>query len=165
MRYVEKYDREIVWIIECKKSLNLAVCEQALTGKPYCHMTSVAVPRKYEQSHGGYRRRRKMAQGYNFAQVALKQQGIGLMLISDPTQELGLPIEMVLNPAYRTDAHIEREVKRLREWLQPEHKTMAKAGTKGDKIVTPFSLTVMRLIQAGRDTPGWIVLRGAVTVT
>jgi len=165
VKHIPEYDQEIVWIIETKTSLNFTVCEQAMQRRPHCHMVSVAVPRKHSVNPNGWTKKKQPSAGYRFALAALKKFNIGLLFVSDPTVPgIEKPVEQPYEPTFIVDAHHAAATYKLREWLKPEHKTMAKAGTSGAGIVTPFRLTALRLTQIVRDTGGWMLLRDALVL-
>ena len=110
-------------------------------------------------------KKKQPSAGYRFALAALKKFNIGLLFVSDPTVPgIEKPVEQPYEPTFIVDAHHAAATYKLREWLKPEHKTMAKAGTSGAGIVTPFRLTALRLTQIVRDTGGWMLLRDALVL-
>jgi len=115
----------LVWIIECKKSLSLAVLEQAHEWMGHAHYRAVAVPRTT----------RKVA-GRNLAKKFLRDLGIGLLKSSHGGVE---SVSEVVKPK------LNRRPVRLKTTLEHLHeaqKTWAEAGNSGGERWTPFKQTV-----------------------
>jgi len=108
----------LIWVIEVKKALSLAVLEQAWEWRRYAPLISVATPNTD---------RRK--EGRRFAEWALYQMGVGAFTVDvyDEVQER-IPASLLRAPVLAD---------RLRAALNPAQKTFAPAGSRG-KHWTPF---------------------------
>lgn len=125
----------VVWIIECKASLTMALMQQALERQGWANYVSIAVP---QIVGGDYRQR-------TFPYLILREKGIGCI----ETTPYGSPHE-VIKPRLQRGA-ITRHV---RACLTEQHKDYAKAGNaRGDRL-TPFSRTCDSLRDAAIKEPG-----------
>ena len=111
----------LLWVIECKKALSLAVMEQAHRWRGCGHLISVATPRASRR-----------ASGRAFAEWALEQAGIGTISVAgDFTRE-------------ETKSRFDRRPSRLdwmRSSLREQQKTYAPAGSAHGGHWTPFKET------------------------
>lgn len=110
-------DLDRVWIIEVKKTLTFKLIDQARSRLSNAHWVSVAVPSKHRSSTSYY---------------MLRHFGIGLILA-------GYDVSESIEPKTNRAGH--KGAKWLISTLEPEHKTTAKAGTKGGGYWTPFKRT------------------------
>ncbi len=116
--------RQVVWVIECKRSLSLALLEQAHGWLGRAHCVSIATPRA-----------RRQPRGHQFAAEALRLTGMGWLEV-DPSGR-GEPVAQRVKPAIgRTAA-----VAPLRAALDERHKTYAPAGNAQSRRWTPFQRT------------------------
>lgn len=121
----------LLWVVECKKALSLAVMEQARHWRGCGHLISVATPRASRR-----------AAGRGFAEWALEQAGIGTIVAGGN----------FVNE--ETNARFNRKPSRLdwmRSALREQQKTYAPAGSAHGGHWTPFKETcdsIRRKLQA-----------------
>jgi hypothetical protein len=131
----------LTWIIECKKSLSLALLEQAMIWKQYgaSHYISVATTWKP-----------RLVRGEQAAKWFLRQQGIGLIYVR--------PCEIHQN----IPASIHRRAfTSLRKSLNDRQKTYALAGNADGRYWTPFQETCRALKRFVDKNPG-VCLKDAI---
>lgn len=129
----------IIWAIEVKKSLSIAVIEQACNWTRYAHFSSVAVP------NAGYSRVR------SFAYKIMTQNGIGVI------EDCWDGVKQHLQPRLNRHACTDYFTKGLLE----VHKTFASAGNSNSVRYTPFKGTAIALCKIAKEFPG-ISLRDAI---
>lgn len=129
----------ILWVIECKVSLSLALLEQVIGWKGHAHFISIATP---------YPRRR--VQGRRAAQRFLNQNGIGWLEIDRSV------VTKPLSP--RMDRRVTNT---LQQSLNERQKTYAPAGNCEGLRWTPFQETCLCLLRVVKENPG-IHLRAAM---
>ena len=135
----------VVWIVECKKTLSLALLYQAWNWNGYGNYVSVAVPRG-----DPYRRQPK---GRHAAKMFLREHGIGLLTVGKNTwSEIENPF--FVGEEIKPKLSRSQLVQRVRDVLHPEQKTYAKAGNPNGKRFTAFQATVMNLKDAVQKEPG-----------
>lgn len=127
----------LVWIIECKKSLSLSVMEQAYRWSRYANFVSVAVERR----RGSSSRR--------FAEHVLSTFGIGML-----TVDLGRPMGNSISEIIRPALNRKGLTARIKEKLLPIHKTFAKAGNSDGLRWTPFQQTSISIRHEVKKHPG-----------
>lgn len=146
---VERYGRcadivavkgNIVWIIECKLSLSLAVLEQAYRWCCNANFVSVAVP---YSTH---------AKGRAFASMIMSTFNIGYITVYNQSVTQDIP------PGLFRKA----KTKIIKNNLREEHKTFAKAGNSYGERFTPFRQTCIDLFHIVAANPG-ISLKEAIT--
>ncbi len=126
----------VVWIIECKASLTMALMQQAVERQRWANYVSVAVPQTIGSDYRDPR---------TFAYNILRDKGIGCI---ETTLYGGLREN--IKPRIQRGA-ITRHV---RACLTEQHKNYAKAGNaRGDRL-TPYSLTCDSLREAALKWPG-----------
>lgn len=124
----------LVWIIECKTSLNLKVICQAIDRSYWAHRVSVAVPRRSFP---------------RFAETILRSVGIGLLTVESG----GGFVAETVHPSFRRDALVKETFKSLHD----EQKTFCDAGSPGGLHWSPFKETCRRIREAVNATPGaWL---------
>ncbi len=114
----------LVWVVECKRSLSLSVLSQASLWR--VHFRSVAVP----STKRGSSRSRQLAY-----QVAREYCKVGII-----TLDYGRHIVQAVPPPLMREYH--RFTKTFRSLLTEDHKTFAKAGSKGGSHWTPYKSTI-----------------------
>lgn len=125
----------ILWTIECKNSLTLAVLEQSLNWLNKSHFVSVYVPQK------------KKVKGYRAALTLLVDNGIGLIKYSNMLISPGIHVE--LKPK------LNRKIsKSLFNSLHEEQKSFAPAGNSKGSRWTPFKQTCINLYSEVKTNPG-----------
>lgn len=129
----------LVWAIECKTSLSIAVMEQAYYWKHSAHFSSIAVPRS------------KRSRGSAFAERILERDGIGKISVG-----YGHVYQSVA-PALNRRAYADR----IRDRLCEEQKCGLAAGSSGGGYETPFRQTSRALARIVEERPG-ISLRDAI---
>ena len=127
----------LVWIIECKKSLSLSVMEQAYHWRRYSNFVSVAV------------QRRKGTGGRDFAIKVLRTFNMGLL-----TVDLGCPLNNKISEIIRPALNRKGLTKRIKEKLLPAHKTFARAGNPDGLRWTPFQQTSISILHEVKKHPG-----------
>lgn len=125
----------LVWVIEVKKTLNLGLMGQA--NHWHSHFRSIAVPAAKRHSQN-----RATA-----IHIAHKFYNLGVIEI----QKGGYIRETHPAPLMR---EYHRFAKRISDSLVPEHKTAAKAGSRGGGFYTPYRATVNAVRHYLRDHPG-----------
>lgn len=136
----------IVWAIECKVTLGLAVLAQAKGWIGMANLVSAAVP------HG-------RSTGRSFAEETAAAFGIGVLSIRapDPWAPGIRRVSETVRPAF-----LRRSSGRIKRALRPEHQTSAPAGSNGGRF-TPYRATIKRLQELLR-THGPLPVRKAVAL-
>lgn len=138
----------LVWIVESKAALGLAVIEQIEGWHQYAHFRSVAVPDADRINHS---RGRTSPRGRAYAERLLSDQGVGLFLI-DQMYPGSVP-EVLRYESPRMNRHA-INAKTLRERLEPEHKTFSKAGSANGSCWSPFRRTLKYVRAYLEEHPG-----------
>lgn len=126
----------LIWVVELKRTLSLAVMEQAHYWRENANYVSVATP-------GGM----KVNRLNRFKERTLRKYGIGLMLVE--VREQG-----VLSVYEKINSILIRKTQKF-EWnLCEEHKTMCQAGSSSGGHFTAFKATVMNLKEYLKRHPG-----------
>jgi hypothetical protein len=122
----------LTWIIECKRSLSLALLDQALMWERFgaAHYISVAVP--YGPKRGG-----------QAAEWFLRQNGIGLITVRKNGAHQNIP-PRIHRKAFSS----------LRKSLNDRQKTYAPAGNADGLYWTPFQETCRTLRRFVDEHPG-----------
>lgn len=115
----------IKWGIEVKTSSGLAVIEQAVTLKNYCHYTSVACP-----------------PGSRFSELICRHFGIGILEVYRNQEDC----------KERLKPHLNRRTLKIN--LHEEQKTYCAAGSNNGGHWTEFKGTVDHLIRHVANNPG-----------
>jgi len=131
----------LVWVVECKTTLSIALMAQAAKWRIYAHYVSVAVPIPVRRPGG---RRIRPNRGRAFAENILRDHGIGLIDITH-----GEPFETIPPQLNRKPW-----VKQLRESLNERHLSYAPAGNAEGRRWTPFQETCDQIRREVRNTPG-----------
>ncbi len=144
----------ILWAIEVKKKLNFEVISQAHNNARFFHFSSIAVP---APSRKGYYNGRAMAK------MICQDYGIGVIEL-DPTVAFdGITHYHKYNDEIYVNENIPPKLfrknhqyvkDRLLPSLMPEHKTYAKAGSKGGARFTPYRATMERIKSILLSHPG-----------
>lgn len=123
----------LTWVIECKKSLSLALLDQALMWKRFgsANYISVAVPYKVRR-------------GSHAAEWFLRQNGIGLITV----REHDGTYQEIPASLYR------KAFSSLRKSLNDRQKTYAPAGNADGRYWTPFQETCRVLKRFVDENPG-----------
>lgn len=152
-----------IWLVETKTTLNLDVIGQAISWQRYVHWVSVGVPSA-----------KRSSKGRDIAWSILKEHGIGLLTVE---QTWGNTLKV----DERTEPRLWRHRNRPKKWysvtnreppspekirrgyleriqefrgnLSPEHKTFAKAGSKG-KHWSPWQNTMREVVRYVHKNPG-----------
>ena len=127
----------LVWVIECKKSLSLSVMEQACRWRRYANFTSVAV------------QRRKGTDSRLFATKVLSKFNMGML-----TVDLGYPLANKISEIVRPALNRKGLTARIKEKLLPIHKTFARAGNADGLRWTPFQQTSLSILCEVKNHPG-----------
>ena len=122
--------KPLVWILECKNSLTLAVIEQADGWRDYANYLSIVVPQMSWS--------RRVA-GRSMAFHLLNMLGIGVLEAHDNTWG-GPQVQEKVQPRLRR-----RVSSQLFGILTEDHKTFAEAGNPDGKRLTPFTMTCLRV--------------------
>lgn len=141
-------DGPMISIIECKLSFGVQVVGQAIDRVRSAHRVWVAVPAATQGS-------------LLVLRPALELYGIGVLTVAKPYGSPGrhTVVEQVAPRMNRRSPHAQR----LRDRLEPEHKTFAEAGTASGKRWTAFESTRRELINVVRENPG-ISMSGAIKI-
>jgi len=116
----------LLWIIEVKKSLSLALLEQALRWRGYANYISIATPNP-----------KRHTKGEDAARLFLKHFGIGRLSIR---RRSGDNVDQMIAP------HLCRNrLGTLMDCLTEHHKTYAQAGNADGRRWTQFRNTCMEL--------------------
>lgn len=123
----------LVWVLECKRTLSLSLMAQAEGWKKLAHYVSIVVPMK------------KRWTSQRLLERILDYLGIGCYMVSKPDiiSEFA-PVK--LNRKANSD--------RIRKNLTELHKTWAKAGNARGSRYTPFQHTKDNLIHEVKKHPG-----------
>lgn len=142
----------LVWIIETKVSLSMAVLEQAWDWRRYnnAHFVSVATP--VLRSRGG---------AHDFVAAVMKQLGMGWLQVMAGGESDGWArfhngdfVEERVHP------RLFRKIRKdqcIRERLTEEHKTFAAAGNSDGIRLTPWALTCRNIQLAVKKQPGLLL--------
>lgn len=144
VKKIGKYQKPIIWIIECKVSFGAAVCAQAYhwASRRMAHYVSIAY-----YSSKPYTR---FTNTQHFLAGVLKSYGIGTIEISNKFS--GNYYDEVQTPEYK---HVRwNNFDRMIGSLTDLHKTYARAGNADGKKITAFSLTRDHLIEYVKKHPG-----------
>lgn len=135
----------ILWVIECKTSLGLAVIEQAEWWTTWANLASVATPVRQivGWSARSYSARSKQARSDGFADRVAGAFGIGSLRIAHGE------IREALRPVLRR-----RVMPDLRDCLTPEMKHYAEAGNAAGRFFSPFKATCDNLRRYLAEHPG-----------
>lgn len=117
----------VVYVVECKMTLSLALIEQALHWQPYAHMVSMAVPLPKRECSG-----RGLSQ----------RLGLGI-LTSAPR------IHEEVHPEFRRPSS-----DRLRQALRDGHKTFAPAGNAEGRYFSSWQHTCQQVARWVAANPG-----------
>jgi len=135
----------LIWIVECKRTLSIDLMGQAYNWQRRAHYISVATPSRR------YKRKRS---GIDFAQVILRQFGIGLLYVHPLTkwEREGnfRGVEEEIKPRLNRKAFASN----IRNGLVEEQKTYAIAGNATGRHWSPFRATCKRIIQKVQEEPG-----------
>lgn len=134
----------VVWVVECKTTLGLAVLDQALGWLGFAHYVSVAVPPTPCRSR------------HRAVDYLLKQNGIGWLSVAlhDP------PWPPEVNELQAPRLHRKAYVRKLLDALNPAQKHLCPAGSTAGAW-TPFRQTCDALAREAKAQPG-ITLKAAV---
>lgn len=117
---------QVIWIIETKTTLSLAVIGQAYEWLPWANYVSVAVPA--EKRHMG------------FAAQVLKTYGIGLLRVNQYEYDWTSPVSETTHPAFRRTKD-----KHVLDALNEGHKSYAEAGNSEGRRWSPFKETCLQI--------------------
>ncbi|KKN47175.1 hypothetical protein LCGC14_0665710 [marine sediment metagenome] len=126
----------LLWVIECKKSLSLAVMEQASYWRT--HYRSVAVPRQKNEM-------RRVGIG-----VAKNYYQIGVLTVGEGYFDFG--VDEIVSAPLKREFH--RFAKDIQKCLLPEHKTYAMAGSNDGGHYTPYKRTMDAVKSFIEKNPG-----------
>lgn len=126
----------VVWVVETKKTLSLALIEQGYKWTRDANYVSVAVPRRRRGDYG-------------FGAEVCKKYKLGVLSVADPS-EYSHGVSEVWGPKL----HRKAMTRYITDCLTPEHKTFAKAGTSTGKRYTPFQGTCITIKKAVESSPG-----------
>lgn len=132
----------LLWVIECKTSLGLAVMEQASHWTPYAHLVSVAVPSRKEYSRHG-----------SFVDRVLKLLGIGTLSYHSGS-DYGVRYQRVQEGSVSPRLNRTAAAGRIRSALTEQQKTWAEAGNSEGRRWTPFQETSTRVTTYIKSHPG-----------
>jgi hypothetical protein len=137
---------QLLYVVEVKASLSLALIEQAIHWLPYAHYVSVAIPKPTR----GWRR--GVTRGARLAEQILRERGIGLLHVSPDryAQYAGAAGQVTVELAPTIGRRRVILADRLRRVLSDETRTYAEAGNAENRYWTPFRRTcdeVRRAIQ------------------
>ena len=127
----------LLWVVEVKQSLSLAVLEQALHWLPYAHFVSIAVPHARHEVKG-----RRAAQRFCW------HEGIGIFTIR---LDQRLPVFVDRAPTLGRQRVIPGFATQLRAALTPHTKTSGAAGNADQAYWTPFRHTCDEIRRVLRD--------------
>lgn len=129
----------LLWAIEVKATLGLAVVGQAMGWRPYANLVSVAGPARPQRAA-------RLA-----FDALLRASAIGCLIVRDP----GYPGHEWVTVAADPDL-ARRTVPSLRAALRPEHETWAEAGaaTSTGARWTPWKATVQEVTRYVAEHPG-----------
>lgn len=128
----------IVWIVECKNSMSLAVMEQAYRWRSYANFISIAVPQ------------RKNSRGSFLTEQILRKFGIGYLMRHKETNYHHDDITEMIEPTLNRKAM----TKDIMNILTEKHKTFALAGNSEGKRWTPFQQTCSNILREVTKCPG-----------
>jgi hypothetical protein len=121
----------IVWIVECKNSMSLAIMEQAYRWRSFANFISIAVPQR-QNSRGSF-----------FAEQFLRKFGIGYLIRHKETNYYHDDVTEMIEPTLNRKAM----TKNITNILTEKHKTFALAGNSEGKRWTPFQQTCGNILR------------------
>ncbi len=144
----------VVWVLECKRSLSLALLEQAGEWVGRAHYVSIVTPRFT-----------RPPRGHQAAATLLRYQGIGWLVAGPARSSRGGPLEPVVEERLKPRVLRTAEVTKLRAALHENQKTWAAAGNAASKRWTPFQRTCEGLRQRAAAEPGVLLTEAVAGVT
>lgn len=132
-----------VMVVETKTTFGLGVLGQANHWKKLAHYSTIAVPRTVNQS-----------KARSFGQQIAWKFGIGVLIVS--------PVRGHVTTKVQPQKNAGADIKKILSVLTEQHKTYAKAGSKGGQHLTRFKMTCQELTKIVKRNPG-ICLEEAVT--
>lgn len=123
---------KIVTIIEVKRSLTIALLDQAYSWNRLANYVYIAVPRTRDKAR-------------YFAYRICRDYGIGVLIVDMKHKSITEKVPAQL--------HRKSEAKKILGALRPEHKTHCKAGSQWGQW-TPFQGTCRALCQLVKNSPG-----------
>ena len=133
---------KITWVIECKRSLSLALIAQGHAWTSFAHYVSLAVP--HRPIRGG--------SGPTVSKI-LKHLGLGLVI----AEKDGVMWELLSSPRLNRSALVAY----LRDGLCAEQQDVCPAGTREGWRVTPFKMTCRELRRIVAASPG-VTMKDAI---
>jgi hypothetical protein len=127
----------LVWVIECKCSMSLALLDQAVHWLPHAHLVSVCTPYIHRSWHNS-----------RAAITLLRHTGIGWTQI----QHVG--DEHEFRPMVESVLHRTARPRTLVDSLTEQHKTYAEAGNNKGKFWSPFKETAQNVTSYVKANPG-----------
>lgn len=129
----------LLYVVEVKATLGLAVIEQAMGWRDHAHYVAVAVPRP-----------RRVATGRRFAEQLCRERGIGVLHVG--THHEAVTVEE--QPRLSRSRLIPQFVAQLRGVLCEETRSYAAAGNAESRYWSPFRATCEEIRRAlGRRGP------------
>lgn len=125
----------LLWVIEAKNSLSLALLDQAFRWKGYANYVSIATPRP-----------KRHTKGEDAARLFVRHFGIGRLSIR---RRSGDNVDQVVAPQL-----CRNRLDTLMDCLTEQHKTYAQAGNAEGRRWTPFRNTCMELQRVVQGQPG-----------
>lgn len=122
-------DKRIVWVIECKQTMSLALLDQAHRWIGYAHYVSVALPKYKRMAHS--------------ANVFMRDHGIGLLTVSEYMEwnKKQPPVEEKIPARFHRDRHgwLQRQILSR---LDEDMKRYLPGGTAQQGYSTPWRRTM-----------------------
>ncbi len=130
---------KLIWVVECKLSLSLAVIEQAMEWKRLAHFVSISTlyPRASRK-------------GRRAAKIFLRDQGIGLIEFD----RIEYPRRVVIKSNVVIKPRLNRKAFTHHINLTDRHKTWAKAGNADCDHWTPYQETCRDVSRIVKENPG-----------
>lgn len=144
---------ELLWAVETKTSLGLPLIAQARKRQVCADLVSVAVPERAWRA-------KKWTEKQLIIDI-LRHLHLGLVLVWPDEGEFSRTMKVELEP--EISPRFNRKYRKsLREWLSPEHKTSASAGTKDGGYWSVFRKTVKALQDYVATQTGPVELKHAL---
>ncbi len=136
---------KLIWIVECKTSMGLAVLDQAMEWRRQAHFISVASP---------YHEKARGAENSHILGHVFRTTGIGWLQVQhfDYRAENDTEIHQRFAPALNRNAHKTRDL--ILQSLHEEQKTAVGAGSDHGGYYTPFKNTCRQVINYVLNHPG-----------
>jgi hypothetical protein len=128
---------DLVWIIECKRSMTLELIEQGERWKHHAHFVSICVPEKQRSSN------------QQFGERICRSYGLGVLVANGPVGTSYAHVRQAVSPALNRHSN----AKDFASCLNDQMNKFGKAGASG-QYWTPFKQTSYEIQRIVSENPG-----------